>query len=971
MAIKRITENPTITDQVLLEINIVDSDGEFLDPDTIDKVVIYFIERSYSSKNEKLVKLNLNDIPVYSYYKEALPLGSYGTDDVPVWDSSDEESSILTHEDTGQFILYWTTTGTEGDYFVTWSWTIDDVEYGNNYDFYLASDPYSTNLSLHLAEPTKYEELLENYMPEFTETQWTDGDVTPEVILKYNQANAKHFTMLENMFLQIYGLQDANVMNASRLTNLADLFNVKLRSQDATLWRRQLKTAVPTFKKKGTYQGLKDALANAGIELTNLSNLWQVVSKSVWNDGFLVKTDGEDTFQLTKVPLIADLPDTTNFKLWIKYEGDDTYTLISDLSKYEFVVNENSYVEWNSTALNAGDYVLVRYKFASIANQTNENYLQSLPLADTRDEVETTYPLKNWNLKLIEMEDSFFSSLCSSLHPFQKPTVFGEIRTEFPFSENVFNMDTYNGSLRDSTEPCDIDKNFLETCSCCQSSRFNVDVEISSLSDDRINEAEQIINEYRPFHMIPNLINYNGMVDELYVEPTEDLEILIQMKVEDNVIITQDDFNRTMVLPEGMGIAENDVLYRGDLASYETVKEDTGTGTNNHIVLFSPAINLKKIGLNYENSFLEILSGANEGEYTVYETDGMAGITQASPDSITEPANSAQFSFRLSYQIYEQNDASIYQDLANFTDPGKNFYDFVSAADGLKTVLTSDEPWKVHVGSGPAAGTYYVYDINANGSLVLVGYTAGVQTSVSYALQNHGGGSAYISAGNFTASMNYGRIALDSGSVSDFGIKAGQWLIYDGDYYQITKLYGNDSFFVSDYSSGNVVGSASILVYNRVLESNIGFLAYKGMTLECADDHEAEFGVVNGTSDIPDGSPDIDSNFKENYIVRIGDNDYKILEWDGTEMTLSGSPLTWKLTGTSVDYEIIQFTKTETTIGDKTFLKIDRGSQDSYTIIVEETEMGMLSLANEDSFSETQTRSEVIELTIKYKNPNE
>lgn len=982
MATKRITENPTITDEVLLEINITDADGDFVDPDTIDKIVIYFIERTYTGTNNKLTELKFNDTSVYSYYKEAVPTSSFGNDDTVVWDSSDSDNSILEQTDTGKFNLYWTTTGTEGDYFVTWLWTIDDVQTGNNYDFYLASNPYSTNLPMHLATPDKYEDLLDNYMPVVVQTKWSDNDITPETIEKYNQAVAKHFTMLENMILQLYGLQDANVMNAAKLTYLADLFNLKLRSQDTALWRRQLKNAIPTLKKKGTYEGLEEALASAGIELNGLTNLWQVVSKSVWNEGFLVQADGETRFDLIKVPLIAELPDTVNFQLSIRYEGDDVYTLISDLNDYEFVVeDEGSYVNWLGDDLNAGDYIYVRYQYADIADQTNENYIQTLPLVDTRDEIDTTYPIKNWNLKLIETTDSLFSAICSSLHPFQKPTVFGEIRTEFPFSENVFNMDTYNGSLRDSTKPCDIDKNFLEDCSCCQSSRFNVDVEISNLSDDRLNEANAIIDEYRPFHMIPNLVNYNGAIDEIYDEPTEEIEILVNLSVEDNTYQVQDDFNRSMVLPEGYGMVSLPSIDRETLATTTSILTDTGTGTNSQIVLFSPAVNLKSLSLDHANSFLEITSGAHEGQYTVYESGNMLGITQASPDSISEPLNSAQFSFRLSYGVYDQADANIYQDLATFTDPTKNFYknwlyfnivsssnDFENTVNGIKTVMNSDEPWTIYVDSGPAAGNYTIYDINADGSLLLVGYTAGVRTGISYTLKNFSDESIYTSSGNFSAALSQGRIVLDAGAVDDFGIKAGQWLLYDGDYYQITKLYGSDSFFINDYSGGDVVGSASIVVYQRVVESTMGFLAYKGMVLETTTDLEASYGIVNGTTSIPSGTADTDSKFKENYMVVIGDHNYKISSWNGVNITLAGHPLTWKLSGTSVNFSIIEFEKQETIIGDKTFVKIDRQSADSYTIIIEETEMGMLSMpSNDESFEETQSRSETVKINIQLK----
>ena len=63
-------------------------------------------------------------------------------------------------------------------------------------------------------------------------------------------------------------------------------FNLKLKSSDPTLWRRQIKTAIPYFKAKGTLGALSEALDAAGIKLNKLTKLWQVISRHTWVDDF-------------------------------------------------------------------------------------------------------------------------------------------------------------------------------------------------------------------------------------------------------------------------------------------------------------------------------------------------------------------------------------------------------------------------------------------------------------------------------------------------------------------------------------------------------------------------------------------------------------------------------------------------------------------------------------------------------------
>ena len=54
-------------------------------------------------------------------------------------------------------------------------------------------------------------------------------------------------------------------------------------------------------------------------------------------------------------------------------------------------------------------------------------------------------------------------------------------------------MEEYNGSIRTSLNPCDIDKDFIDPCFSSLSSKYNIDLEIEALSDDRIIEAADVL----------------------------------------------------------------------------------------------------------------------------------------------------------------------------------------------------------------------------------------------------------------------------------------------------------------------------------------------------------------------------------------------------------------------------------------------------------------------------------------------
>ena len=223
-----------------------------------------------------------------------------------------------------------------------------------------------------------------------------------------------------------------------------------------------------------------------------------------------------DEFALNKLVILPI--DTDNIELFYKI-GQNWTELQSPTDYLSFAnVDGETTATWTGDQLSVGaidifnvDAIRIVYQTVEVPDvneQSLENYIRTLPLMDQRNEDDQEFPPKNWNLRLIEEDDPLFDILVPVRHPFAHDTLWGYVRTEFPYSENVYNMDEYNGSIRPSKNPCDIDQDWIDTCGQCQSSKYNVDLEIENLSNDRIIEAQKILEEFTPFHSVLHSINF-------------------------------------------------------------------------------------------------------------------------------------------------------------------------------------------------------------------------------------------------------------------------------------------------------------------------------------------------------------------------------------------------------------------------------------------------------------------------------
>jgi P2-related tail formation protein len=1022
------------------------------------------VERFKTELNETVSK-NSN------YYSELVPVKVIGDESNPAWLSTDTDNAFIenvpTDEDGnnqfGYFKYNWNPVQSrEGDYIVCWTWTPNAA--GDSISSFLkfnleGSTVLTTSIPTHFTNPEKYTTLLERYLPEVYKSKLSEADVTPDTLDKFHKAIAKGFTFVEDMANQSVDLLDANSTHESLLNLLSNMFNLRLKSDDPTLWRRQIKTAVPLFKRKGTGGSLKESFLQADIKLKKVTKLWQITSPYTWQESFEVAdsntlnlgdTDqGETQVELEKVALGSS--DTDNNVLYRRPVGASSYTELVLADHVTFSTSEGvTTMTWESSSsitLAEGDLVKIVYEVVNVpgsSEQTVEDYIRSLPLADQRDETLQDYPLKNWNVRLVEEDDTLFDVLIPDRHPFHDSVLYGKIRTEFPYSENIYNMEEYNGSLRDSTDPCHLDKYFVDKCQYCQSSKFNLDLEIKDLSTDRINEAESIVEEYTPFHSVLHQINFSGGFDEFVLSPIENLEGTVKYSITENILsgnqqkvfframfadaftsstqatgtvtitdytelnsgdtvnlistdgtnydfvngsqdsvsgtwesdasnnqtatnlatvintssgpsgtrfsasavgavvtIKQSTFgadgNTTITLTDSgtAGMSKTDFangfssgFVKRNMLAFSTteVSSQSATGFNDNITIYAPDVRFDLLPLDTSSNVLKILSpSVNAGNYSITSPDThMANIS-----GITEPLNTSSFTFMLSNDSYSGTAAIEQDDVFAFSDTTVDFIE-----KGVKTDWDDNNDssytgtaWKIQITeTGFSNGIYTISRIESDGSLILNDPTEALPKSNSSSLSynilddsnnnmssSDNGSLAISRRAKITDSSPSGDATDDIRDVSDIS----DYFVLSGTEYKIIGFVESQDhqFYISGYTAGDASGQ-SFNVYKRLVDSETGYVDYRGMKIVTSSDHEAGLGIVNGSN--PPATVVDDNLFKENFLVLIGSNYYKITGIDGTTINVDGPEESWKVSGgTSVTYSILKYSKENISIQPK------------------------------------------------------
>ena len=271
----------------------------------------------------------------------------------------------------GKFVLEWNPLGVrEGDYFICWNWNpnLAGDSFSAHMMFTIGSDSRMTaSIPTHFTRKNKYEILMERYLPEMFKNILSQNDLSPFILQELNGSVAKGFTFVEDFANQIIDLLDANVIHEQLLPLLSNIFNLKLKSNDPTLWRRQTKNAVVNFKKKGTLGGLRTALSDGGMKLLKFTKLWQTNSKYTYQEVFTKNNEEENKFTLSNSIILP--VDSENFELWFRSKGADSWGL---LDESYVLLEEQSGVwtcEWTGDthssrpiSLDVGDSIRILYQ---------------------------------------------------------------------------------------------------------------------------------------------------------------------------------------------------------------------------------------------------------------------------------------------------------------------------------------------------------------------------------------------------------------------------------------------------------------------------------------------------------------------------------------------------------------------------------------------------------------------------------
>lgn len=1031
-------ENPKVTDQIEFDFYTPDSDGCFTsDPYKITNLKIFFIERNLNGVNNSAnlvdqfsiaqqkaylnaqqlacddpteqnlanafkLKKQFEATSIYNstFYTQANVVFNVGTITEPIWQSAGPNTDSIVTKITGEsgaiqnghFKFVWTPNGIirEGDFYLCWSWMPNPS--GDSFSDYLHFY-VSTNIAndvtspSHIVDPNKYKTLLDSYLPEMYKMSYAKDDLTVPTLDKLNYAIGDGYTVLDNLGSQLVDITDANATQEPILGYLAGFFGMPLRSSDVTLWRRQIKTAIPLCKKKGTMAGLQEALSNAGITLLNFSQLWQCRTDAVFTETFTFK--GSYSFTLSYVSLDPTNPSYTSYFTLETRTATGTYTSSSLSNITITTVSGVSTMTWTGDELSydpetdLGDVIKITYLLYLPSGQdlTIYNIVKDLPLADLRDDRDFTYPPKDWNTKVIAEDNSDFSTVVTQKNPFVDYLYFGKVRTKFPYSENVYNMDEYNGSLRDSQRPCDIDKSFIEPCSNGISAKFTLDVEITDLSDDRIEECQSIINEFTPMHSILHTLNFSGKFEDVVLPPIEQYEALVQYSQDEFMIagMAQYVFNRAMFL----GLDQN-AVYRYRLAAPWSLSQTAVTfGFNKEITLFCAATNFETLGVRNvdTDTLLEVLSpSANSGEYNVLSPDkNYIVVSENTP--VTEPLNKSNFTFRLSnINLADSNFTATQANIFKLSDNSVDLSNFA-----IKTL------WDVNNGYASTAwkvilptGTYEIADMQDN---VLYIENDGTlsntsATGVSWTLLSPpfpSGTTEYTSSSGVYNVQIIGKITLDPSlnynNVNSLIDGSGYfYLDSSSDQYKFYSFVegDNQSFLIYDWDGGT--GTVAGKLLKRLADNQTGNFNYRGMMLKAGPDwHQFD----NPNTAITD-----QNNFYTNFILTqngvVNPKSYAL-----TDVITIGADTFWVLDGPLIDYglptgagtsvlfDIERYSKNSIELFGEHLYNVSRYGQDIYNYAVDYS-MSMMersfAMQNNEkpAVQDTVTPHEFINIKIEY-----
>jgi len=713
-------------------------------------------------------------------------------------------------------------------------------------------------------------------------------------------------------------------------------------------------------------------------------------SNPVVDGTYKVTVDSPNTFIINK-----DISGGTEgtYALWHSTVLDNSYQELTPVSSYVnfATVDGVTTMSWisTSTPLRVGDIVRIIYQVAAVPSpleQGYENHVRDLPLIDQRDESQQIFPLKNWNVRALPEDDPLFDILIPTRHPFHDFLVFGKIRTEFPYSENIYNMEEYNGSIRNSKNPCDIDRSFIDPCQYCISSSYNIDVEVEKICDDRIDEFYEVIRENVPFHAVLHTVNFYGSFDELLAPPIETIECYIKIKGSEIALAGEGQFyfNRSMdqvyssldlqspILPNfdnSLGIFRGSANTWGkqslvDLEA-ELVDTQSGLAFNDDVLIYNIK-SMERLRINESgNASVKITTGPYAGTYQVLDIDKQVVKIDPTPLEPIEDCNEifkvngelsdCTFHFRIFNVIIDISPYSslcdiIQENYITLSDSKQNWGEL-----GLQTVLdvtrgTATATWTIEL---VGYGTYNILDITTQGNLVVEYDNATLfpVTSGDFVYKIYDDAANEVTLNGSSPHTGYltvkqrAKVEVLNTSlrpITNIIKNDNFWQKIGAVEYKIIEVLTTDTtydyFFIDGYNLGSAAG-VHLIVYERILDNQIGYMSHRGLNVEVAGiDLESNHYIQNGENQYRwdgDGTPNMSADpilpnpdplatpkfvFKENFIVVVDDGSNEDSYWmtyingnnsGNTLLKLSGNDHYWQTYGqggTPVTVKIYRYT---------------------------------------------------------------
>lgn len=337
---------------------------------------------------------------------------------------------------------------------------------------------------------------------------------------------------------------------------------------------------------------------------------WTVNDRVLWESGELASVVGSEIDPLTsdtrktyKRENLEDLPEFSPIyavTLFV-YNGSVPYGGRNLPGKLGYPISTISYSDSLRDLLHISllqGRVPLDARAAAGLDDWLELYVLSMPRADVRriDQLRTyslwkkqllageeptvvPSPRVDHDTRLIDLRDENLKVICGNRQPFPSKVVFGHVRTEVPFGRTVFNTDEFDGSVRPSNDPCDIDESFVEPCSCSPASHVGFVVTVPIAGSVTIDELKEVITEMLPADAVQRFRGFRSTNQDLVPRPQETIAYGVRKAIND-VVLTFDPRR----MPDGTKIPNPlwDAVLNGDFEPFykgdHWIQPDTSKG---------------------------------------------------------------------------------------------------------------------------------------------------------------------------------------------------------------------------------------------------------------------------------------------------------------------------------------------------------------------------------------------------------